>query len=388
MSLCQAERIDLFVWLWHGIPEKADHPLLGTSDCCAPPCFFLFIGEIFIIGHRTVWLSLLLITLDGHWDLEEACHKLRRLHQIRVKRREKSLGIIAHTFEIDSKATGQGRQATGAPGGGHLRAKGDLTLVVAGKGHGIDACHHKGYGKYFAKELLVFQQVLEELAVIDGRFLFFHIVQLIDCFVHYCIVCLFGEFGNVRDREAEREGAKGVEEDCGKFAARNGRDCSTKAMEGSGENLDLVVGTGKGVVVFDGTVGKGEDVTKTLDLPVGHPGKGGEATGGGRGRGILDVSGEQEALFEYVLAMTLVHPDKDLSSDDHSFFDVACTVSPIDEFLLGSHVGLDFVREAIRRVENLPAHEFVVSFDLCDVPCGGIERLVFEAFRHASGARP
>ena len=234
----------------------------------------------------------------------------------------------------------------------------------------------------------MFQQVLEELAVIDGRFLFFHIVQLIDCFVHYCMVCLFGKFGDVRDRETEREGAKGVEEDCGKFAARDSRDCTTKAVEGSGEDLNLVVGTGKAVGVFDGTVGKGEDVTKTLDLPVGHPGKGGEATGSGRGRGILDVTGEQEALFEYVLAMTLIHPDKDLSSDDHSFLDVACTIGPVDEFLLGSHIGLDFVGETIRRVENLPAHEFVVPFDLGDVPCGGIERLVFEAFRHASGARP
>ena len=182
------------------------------------------------------------------------------------------------------------------------------------------------------------------------------------------MVCLFGKFGDVRDGEAEREGAKGVEEDSGKFAARNGRDCSTKAMEGSGEDLDLVVGTGKGVGVFDGTVGKGEDVTKTLDLPVGHPGKGGEATGGGRGGGILDVTGKQKTLLEYVLAMTLIHPDKDLSSDDHSFFDVACTIGPVDEFLLGSHIGLDFVGEAIRRVENLTAHEFVVPFDLCDVP--------------------
>ena len=139
-------------------------------------------------------------------------------------------------------------------------------------------------------------------------------------------------------------------------------------MEGTGEDLDLVVGTGKGVGVFDWTVGQGENVTESLDLPVRHPGKGGEATGGGRGRGILDITGEQEALFEHVLAMTLIHPDKDLSGDDHSFLDVTCTISPQDEFLLGSHVGLDLVGEAIRRVENLTAHEFVVSFDLCDVP--------------------
>ena len=148
------------------------------------------------------------------------------------------------------------------------------------------------------------------------------------------------------------------------------------------------MGLGKGVGVFDRTVGKGEDVTKTLDLPVGHPGKGGETTGGGRGGGILDVTGEQEALFEYVLAMTLVHPDKDLSCDNHSFLNVPRTISPQDEFLLGSHVGLNFVGEAIRRVENLAAHKFVVSFDLCDVPCGGVERLVLEVFRYASGARP
>ena len=234
----------------------------------------------------------------------------------------------------------------------------------------------------------MFQQVLEELAVIDGRFLFFHIVQLIDCFVHYCIVCLFGKFSDVRDRETEREGAKSVEEDSGKFAARDGSDSSKKAVERAGEDLDLIAGTWKGVGVFDGTVGQGEDVTETLDLPVRHPGKGGEATGGGRGRGILDVTGEQEALLEYVLAMTLVHPDKDLSSDDHSLLDVACTIGPIDKFLLDSHVSLDFVGEAIRRVEDLPAHEFVVPLDLCDVPRGGVERLVFEAFRYASGARP
>ena len=61
--------------------------------------------------------------------------------------------------------------------------------------------------------------------------------------------------------------------------------------------------------------------------------------------------------------MTLVHPDKYFSCNDHSFLDVACSVSPIDHLLLGGHVGLDFVGETIRGVENLPAHEFVVPFD-------------------------
>ena len=141
-------------------------------------------------------------------------------------------------------------------------------------------------------------------------------------------------------------------------------------MEGSGEDLDLVVGTGKGVSVFDGTVGKSEDVAEALDLPVGHPGKGGMAIGSGGGRGIHDVTGEQEALFEYVLAMTLVHPDKYFSCNDHSFLDVTCPISPKDHFLLGSHVGFDFVGEAIRGIENLAAHEFVVPFHLSDVPSG------------------
>lgn len=152
------------------------------------------------------------------------------------------------------------------------------------------------------------------------------------------------------------------------LAAGDGGDGTTEAMKGAGENLDLVVGLRKGVGVFDRAVSQGEDVAEALNLPVWHPGKGGEATGCGRGRGILDVTGEQEALFEYVLAMTLIDPDKDLSGDDHSFLDVTCAVSPIDEFLLGSHIGLNFIGEAIRRVENLPAHEFVVPFDLCDVP--------------------
>ena len=172
------------------------------------------------------------------------------------------------------------------------------------------------------------------------------------------------------------------------LAAGDGGDGTTEAVERTGEDLDLVVGTGKGVGVFDGTVGEGEDVTETLNLPVGHPGKGGEATGGGRGRGVFDVTGEQEALFEYVLAVVGFHADEDLAGDDDTLLDVTCAVGPVNELLLGGHVGLDFVGETIGGVEDLPAHEFVVPFDLCDVPCRGVERLVFEAFRHASGARP
>ena len=172
------------------------------------------------------------------------------------------------------------------------------------------------------------------------------------------------------------------------LAAGDGGDGTTEAVERSGEDLDLVIGTGKVVGVFDGTVGKSEYVTETLDLPVWHPGKGGEAIGSRRSRGVFDITGEQEALFEYVLAMTLVHPDKYLAGDDHSFLDVTCPISPKDHFLLGGHVGLDFVGEAIRGVENLAAHEFVVPFDLCNVPRGRVEGLVLEVFRHASGARP
>ena len=67
------------------------------------------------------------------------------------------------------------------------------------------------------------------------------------------------------------------------LAAGDGGDGTTEAVEGSGEDLDLVVGTGKGVSVFDGTVGKGEDVAETLDLPVGHPGKSGMTISSERG---------------------------------------------------------------------------------------------------------
>ena len=59
------------------------------------------------------------------------------------------------------------------------------------------------------------------------------------------------------------------------LTTRDGGDGTTETVEGASEDLDLVVGTGKGVSVFDGTVGKGEDVAETLDLPVGHPGKSG-----------------------------------------------------------------------------------------------------------------
>jgi len=151
-------------------------------------------------------------------------------------------------------------------------------------------------------------------------------------------------------------------------------------MEGSCENLDLVVWTRKGVSVFDGTVSQGEDVAETLDLPVGHPSKWGKATGGGRGRGVFDVTGEQEALFEDILTMTLVDTDEDLAGNDHPFLDMTCAIGPVDHLLLGSHVGLDLIGEAIRGVKDLTAHKFVVPLDLGDVPCGGVERLVFEAF--------
>ena len=59
------------------------------------------------------------------------------------------------------------------------------------------------------------------------------------------------------------------------LAAGDGGDGTTEAVEGSGEDLNLVMGPGKGVGVFDRAVGKSEDVTKTLDFPVGHPGKSG-----------------------------------------------------------------------------------------------------------------
>lgn len=199
---------------------------------------------------------------------------------------------------------------------------------------------------------------------------------------------LIGEFGDVRDREAESEGAEGVQEDRGVFMARDICDGTPETMEGTCEHLDLVIGTREGVCIFDRSVGEVEDVTKTLNLPVRHPSKGGIATGSGGGRGVHDVAGEQEALFEYILTMTLVNTDENLARDDHPFLDVACTVGPIDEFLLGGHVCFHLIGKTIRVVEDLPANEFVVPFDLCDVPCRGVERLLFEIFRYASGARP
>jgi hypothetical protein len=145
---------------------------------------------------------------------------------------------------------------------------------------------------------------------------------------------------------------------------------------------------GKGVGVFDRTVSKGKDVTETLDLPVGHPGKGGMAIGSGGGRGIHDVTGEQEALFEYVLAIVRVYPDEDFAGDNNTLLDMARTIGPYDKFLLGGHIGLDFVGETTRIVEDLATHEFAVPFHLCDVPCGGIEGSLCGAYWYASGARP
>ena len=86
--------------------------------------------------------------------------------------------------------------------------------------------------------------------------------------------------------------------------------------------------------------------------------------------------------------MTLVDTNKYLTGDDHPFLDVTCPIGSIDHLLLSCHVGLDLVREAIGGIENITAHEFVTPFDLCDVPCRGVERLIFEAFWQASGARP
>lgn len=197
-----------------------------------------------------------------------------------------------------------------------------------------------------------------------------------------------GKFGDVGDREAESEGAEGVQEDRGVFMARDICDSAPEAMEGTCKHLDLVIGTREGVCIFDRSVGEVEDVTETLDLPIRHPSKGGIATGGGGGRGVHDVAGEQEALFKHILTMTLVNTDENLARDDHPFLDVACTIGPIDEFLLGGHVCLHLIGKTIRVVEDLPANEFVVPFDLCDVPCRGVERLLFETFWYASGARP
>ena len=92
------------------------------------------------------------------------------------------------------------------------------------------------------------------------------------------------------------------------------------------------------------------------------------AIGSGRGRGIHDVTGEQEALFEHVLTIVRIYPDEDLAGDDDPFLDMTRTIGPYDKFLLGCHIGLDFVGETIRIVEDLAAHEFVAPLDQCNVP--------------------
>lgn len=99
-------------------------------------------------------------------------------------------------------------------------------------------------------------------------------------------------------------------------------------MERASENLDLVVGTGKGASVFDRTVGEIENVTETLDLPVGHSRKGCVTTGSARGRRVHDVTGEQEAVFEDILTMTLVNTDKYLASNDNTFLDMTRPIGP------------------------------------------------------------
>lgn len=104
------------------------------------------------------------------------------------------------------------------------------------------------------------------------------------------------------------------------------------------------------------------------------------AIGSGRGRGIHDVTGEQEALFEYVLAVTRIYPDEDFTRDDDPFLDIARTIGPYDKFLLSCHIGLNFKGEAIRIVEDFAAHKFVAPLDQCNVPWGGIERPLCEAF--------
>ena len=202
------------------------------------------------------------------------------------------------------------------------------------------------------------------------------------------LVYLFRELRYIRDGETEGEGAEGVKEDGGEFTTRDGSDGTTETMERSGEDLDLVVESGKGVSVFDRTVCEGEYVTEALDLPIWNPGKGGMTIGSRRGRWIHDVTGEQEALLKYILAVVWFYPDEDLARDNDTLLDMARTIGPYDKFLLGCHVGLDFVRKAIRIVENLATHEFVALFHLCDVPRGGIDWSLCWGLGHASGARP
>ena len=197
-----------------------------------------------------------------------------------------------------------------------------------------------------------------------------------------------GKFGDVGDGEAEAEGAKGVNKHGGIFATRNIFNGALEAMERTSKNLNFVVKPGEGVSVFDWAISEVEDVSQALDLPVGHPGKGREATGSGRCGGILDVTGEQEALFEDILTILGIYPDKDFSRDDHPFLDVTGTISPIDQFLLGSHISLHFVGKTLRIVKDLATHQFVMPFHLCNIPCRGIKGGLFGAFLHASGARP
>ena len=50
--------------------------------------------------------------------------------------------------------------------------------------------------------------------------------------------------------------------------------------------------------------------------------------GSGRGRGIHDVTGEQEALFEYVLTVVRFYPDEDLARNDDSLLEMTRTIGP------------------------------------------------------------
>jgi hypothetical protein len=97
------------------------------------------------------------------------------------------------------------------------------------------------------------------------------------------LVYLFRELRYIRDGETEGEGAEGIKEDGSEFTTRDGSDGTTKSVERSGENLDLVVEAGKGVGVFDRAVCEGEYVAEALDLPIWNPGKGGMTIGSRRG---------------------------------------------------------------------------------------------------------
>jgi hypothetical protein len=136
------------------------------------------------------------------------------------------------------------------------------------------------------------------------------------------------KLGEVRDRKTETKGTKGVEKDSDIFAARDFFNSSFKAVEGACKNLNIIMEQRKGVCIFDWTIGEIEDVTETLDLPVGHPGKSCVAIGSGRGRRVHDVAREQEALFEDILAVTLVNTNEDLARDDNSFLHMTCPIGP------------------------------------------------------------